>query len=727
MNKFWSLLVLIISIFYVSLVGNSQTYISGSINGAETWDLSGSPYRIQSNLFINGTVVVEPGVEVIVEGPYQIDVNGYFQALGTAQQPIVFAADDTTGFHLANTTDGGWHGFYFDYTSVPNPNDISEFKHCIIKDVKLKIGAPNQSAVISSQRGMEVNDCEFFHNWCDGGYGSILRIFTTANQRNANVTRNHFHGNVTHKACVQLSYNNSGTGLIQDNVFKNNEGGVAILTYNFPDVKIERNAIDSNSCDQSLGIITTFNCNGRIGDNRVTHNTLFQQGSILSRNGILLIEKNLLCNNRSNAQHQLCGITEGGGGLHLSGDNSIPDSLKKHIVRDNIIANNSSGTWGGGIYINDIDAFIQNNTILYNSSYLMGPSIYARGDKSVYIHNNLFTGNFSTFTLGATTNHTNIFPTVALAYDYNFDVHDFSNSVVYTGNNFIGDSTHCITGNSIHMVNPTTSGIITENAADKDFRLLYNSPCINSGTTDSTILQSLINDFDFSYSARVVGDSVDIGAHEFPGCMDTIVVDSVTTCGPFTWINGVTYSSDTDSATIHYERTNTCGDSIVALVLTIDEVNTDFYISGQTVTAIQSGVQYQWLDCNHNMLPIIGETNQSYTVPIEGGSFALVVFNQGCSDTSSCIEMSSILSANNNLFKQVSLYPNPSDQHVTIAFGEILEDVNIQIIDLTGSVIFENNVHKQRSTSLDLNASPGVYVVRIQAGTNSMILKLLKQ
>ncbi|MGJ8661766.1 MAG: choice-of-anchor Q domain-containing protein, partial [Bacteroidota bacterium] len=545
----------------ISFSGQSQTNISGSINGTQTWTTSGSPYMIQSNLYINGSLIIQPGVEVLVEGPYKIKVIGSLQAIGTASQPILFASDDTTGFHSPNTYDGGWHGLAFNYYTVPNPSDISEFEYCIVRDVKLVYAAPPQSAAIYSQRGMEVKNCEFYHNWCSGGEGATVRITTTANQRNALVQNSYFHDNITWMASIRMNYNNSGMGQVQDCTFENNEGGIAILAYEFPDIKIERNEIDNNSSTKSSGMITTQNCSGRIGDNRVTHNDIFEQGALRCINGVLLIEKNLICNNHSYAEPLVCGITEGGGGLHLSGNSTQPENLKKHTVRDNIIANNSSGTWGGGMYINDIDAWVYNNTIINNSCYYNGSSIYNRGSKHSYIHNNIFTGNISTFAMGATNNHVSVSSTVHVAYDYNFGFHDFASSLAYSGSNFIGDSTHCISGVTAGLVNPTTSALITQDASNKDFRLLQTSPCINAGTIDTLVLNSIVDSFDFGYEIRVSGDSIDIGAHEFPLCKDTIVVDSYTTCGSFTWIDGNTYTANNNSASVTFDRLDNCGDS----------------------------------------------------------------------------------------------------------------------------------------------------------------------
>lgn len=48
----------------------------------------------------------------------------------------------------------------------------------------------------------------------------------------------------------------------------------------------------------------------------------------------------------------------------------------------------------------------------------------------------------------------------------------------------------------------------------------------------------------------------------------------------------------------------------------------------------QPSGSYQWIDCSTN-LPIAGETNQSFA-PIQGGSYAVIVSDGACTDTSLC-------------------------------------------------------------------------------------------
>src|SRR5690606_21350718 len=93
------------------------------------------------------------------------------------------------------------------------------------------------------------------------------------------------------------------------------------------------------------------------------------------------------------------------------------------------------------------------------------------------------------------------------------------------------------------------------------------------------------------------------------GCDSTILLkltinnsatgtDVVTACNSFKWINGVTYTSDNNTATetLVAAAANGC-DSIVTLNLTIHALpNTATTISGATITATESGALYKWMD-----------------------------------------------------------------------------------------------------------------------------------
>jgi len=87
-----------------------------------TWTLAGSPYYIDYDQVIsNGSeLTIEPGVEIIFNGHYNITVYGRLNASGTETDTIVFKPEDNTI---------GWHGLRFiDLNN--NTQEISYLKYC---------------------------------------------------------------------------------------------------------------------------------------------------------------------------------------------------------------------------------------------------------------------------------------------------------------------------------------------------------------------------------------------------------------------------------------------------------------------------------------------------------------------------------------------------------------------------------------------------------------------
>ncbi|MFC2114566.1 immunoglobulin domain-containing protein, partial [Bacteroidota bacterium] len=78
------------------------------------------------------TLTVMPGTFVEFTGNYMIDVKGRILALGTADEPIIFATTDTAGFYdMDHASWGGWKGIRFN--SPLNTNDTSKLIYCTLK------------------------------------------------------------------------------------------------------------------------------------------------------------------------------------------------------------------------------------------------------------------------------------------------------------------------------------------------------------------------------------------------------------------------------------------------------------------------------------------------------------------------------------------------------------------------------------------------------------------
>ena len=129
-----------------------------------------------------------------------------------------------------------------------------------------------------------------------------------------------------------------------------------------------------------------------------------------------------------------------------------------------------------------------------------------------------------------------------------------------------------------------------------------------------------------------------------------------------------------------------------------------------SASAVATGVTYQWINCAGNV-PIAGETNQTFIATVNG-SYAVIVSDGACSDTSECFtpDFSGISTINAVEF---SILPNPSNGIVTIEFPTTISNAMITITALNGQVI-ETFTSSSASTSRDLSfLNDGMYLITV--------------
>ena len=96
-GKCWSVIILIcgISLFIPgSVVGQTcTTTVPGGLVASATWTIVGSPYCVTGDIQVS-LLTIEPGVEVLVDGPHEIEVLSTITAIGTEETPILFSTLD---------------------------------------------------------------------------------------------------------------------------------------------------------------------------------------------------------------------------------------------------------------------------------------------------------------------------------------------------------------------------------------------------------------------------------------------------------------------------------------------------------------------------------------------------------------------------------------------------------------------------------------------------------
>lgn len=191
-----------------------------------------------------------------------------------------------------------------------------------------------------------------------------------------------------------------------------------------------------------------------------------------------------------------------------------------------------------------------------------------------------------------------------------------------------------------------------------------------------------------------------------------------------TWIDGNTYTSANNTASITLQNSEGC-DSIVMLNLAISDINTNIVASNGILTAVEIGASYQWLNCRDGMGRIFRETMSTFEPPFPG-HYAVEITKNGCVDTSECIRTSIPTSVIDfNLTSPFEIYPNPTSKFLTIDFEEPSSG-NIEIYNLTGQLLQQYQIANSRSFNFSLNEQAGVYLIRVQLGDSSWTERVLK-
>ena len=194
-------------------------------------------------------------------------------------------------------------------------------------------------------------------------------------------------------------------------------------------------------------------------------------------------------------------------------------------------------------------------------------------------------------------------------------------------------------------------------------------------------------------------------------CVPLNTVDIQSACDQFTWIDGNTYTSNNNTASVQLTTSAGC-DSTVTLNLTINTVDVGVTVSGLTLSANMVGAQYQWVNCNNNFQPIAGATQANFT-PTSSGSYAVIVSANGCEDTSNCNFINTVGIDELEAESIVTVFPNPSNGSFYIGLNQNSNQKSIRVINELGVLVFEKNLLGDELNFINLNQPAGVYFLEL--------------
>jgi hypothetical protein len=365
---------------------------------------------------------------------------------------------------------------------------------------------------------------------------------------------------------------------------------------------------------------------------------------------------------------------------------------------------------GNLIYTADFD-FSATNYDLYSDA---GPDLFiAKYDSSGVFHFANNVGDTNPFGTGAFGN--------AIALD--------NNQNIFVTGGFIGT----IDFNPSANISNLTSQLPNVN----DIMMIKYGPCINSST--------------FQSFAFCPGNSITVGNNVYSlngiytdtlvnsiGC-DSIINTNITLyptydstqtiylcAGDSVLIDG-NYIDSTSFYVQNIIDANGCNNSITSYVNLYQPLNTSVTINNNNLLANYPsilGVTYQWLDCNTNFIPLIGETNQTFT-PIVNGSYAVIIANSTCADTSDCFDFITVGEMSLNDENLVSISPNPVNEILTISIrSKTPQNAIITIYAADGKVVYANNL---TSGMIDLSElSSGIYFVQCSNSSTTFSKRITK-
>lgn len=202
--------------------------------------------------------------------------------------------------------------------------------------------------------------------------------------------------------------------------------------------------------------------------------------------------------------------------------------------------------------------------------------------------------------------------------------------------------------------------------------------------------------------------SEEIGAViENKSCSVQNSTTQLSVCDPYEWpITGCTYSS---SGVYSYSHFDGSGCYVTqSLDLNFEGASADVRIQPDTgLFSIGQYESYQWFSCDSILMPLLGDTAQSF-IPSKSGQYALVVSNGSCSDTSECIQFN-FLNVDEFRRNQISIAPNPTSGLVYIQ--NLQSTCSYRLYDSRGVLLQKGFVSRDSDSIRISSQHSGIYVL----------------
>ncbi len=192
----------------------------------------------------------------------------------------------------------------------------------------------------------------------------------------------------------------------------------------------------------------------------------------------------------------------------------------------------------------------------------------------------------------------------------------------------------------------------------------------------------------------------------------------------YTFYDGIVFSNimaDTSHVS-HLVSISGC-DSIITTILTIATIDTSVTQFGTQLTSNAQNINYQWFDCTNQFI-LIGDTNQIY-VASQNGTYAVILNNGSCIDTSSCYPVNSVSVNDFTKENQILIYPNPTNSILNIEIKNLnISHSNMEatLCNTLGEVLLKEKIKPNGKAQFSVSTlSSGVYYIRCEGYCRKII------
>ncbi len=230
---------------------------------------------------------------------------------------------------------------------------------------------------------------------------------------------------------------------------------------------------------------------------------------------------------------------------------------------------------------------------------------------------------------------------------------------------------------------------------------------------DGDTLETLPHDY--TGNAGIINSTVDMGAYEAP-LYNYTGYDTVQFCaGSSVFYKGY-YIDEAGIDTLVFQAAAGC-DSTVYLQVNRLNVDTSVTVSadGATLTSNATGTSFLWFECNTGRL-VFADTLPVF-IPDTNGVYKVVIIDQnGCQDTSSCIAVTTI--GLGELFSKpsVSVYPNPVMKEVWIKTPQPGKATTVDLHALDGRLLLN-----------EVDRSGGIFRLKVEFLEKGVYILSIKQ